>query len=88
MALLTAGFAQCVCQNFTNCRFLMAFLCCQALAQDAGAHGQCASQALKFFGRPLSLLSELFDVLSMFWSLALLPGTYWMSHAMKGTLFA
>jgi len=23
------------------------FLCCQALAQDAGAHGQRASQALK-----------------------------------------
>ena len=30
MALCTAGFAQCVCQGFTNCRFLMVFLCCQA----------------------------------------------------------
>ena len=48
MALLIAGFAQCVCQDFTSCRFLMVFLCCQALAQDAGAHGQRASQALKF----------------------------------------
>ena len=48
MALLTAGFAQCVCQDFTNCRLLMAFLCCQALAQDAGAHGQRGSEALKF----------------------------------------
>ena len=47
--LFTAGFAKCVCQDFTNCRFLMVFnLCCQALAQDAGAHGQRASQALKF----------------------------------------
>ena len=41
---------------------LTVFLCCQALAQDAGAHGQRASQALNF-GRPLSLLPELFDVL-------------------------
>jgi hypothetical protein len=38
---------------------LTVFLCCQALAQDAGAHGQRASQALNF-GRPLSLLPELF----------------------------
>jgi hypothetical protein len=57
--LLTAGFLkQCVCQDFTNCRCLMVFLCCQALAQDAGAHGQRSSQALKF-----SLLPELFDAL-------------------------
>ena len=48
IAPVTAGFAQCVCQDFTHCRFLMVFLCCQALAQDAGAHGQRASQALKF----------------------------------------
>ena len=60
--LLTAGFEQCVCQDFTNCRFLMVFLCCQALLQDAGAHGQRASQTLNF-GGPLSLLPELFDVL-------------------------
>ena len=39
--------------------FLMVFLCCQALAQDAGAHGRRARQALNF-GRPLSLLPELF----------------------------
>ena len=29
--------------------WLMVFLCCQALAQDAGAHGQRASQVLKFW---------------------------------------
>ena len=57
----------CACQDFTNCRFLMVFLCCQALAQDAGAHGQRASQALNF-GRSLSLLPELFDVLWPFQS--------------------
>jgi len=45
----------------------MVFLCCQALAQDAGAHGQRASQALNF-GRSLSLLPELFDVLWPFQS--------------------
>ena len=47
--MLTAGFAQCVSQDVTNCRFLMVFLCCQALAHDAGAHGQRASQALSFW---------------------------------------
>ena len=68
MALCTAGFAQCVCQGFTNCRF-----------------DDCDLMT--------ALLSELFDILSMPWqicflcmSLALLPGTYWMSHAIKATL--
>ena len=37
---------------------LIVFLCCQALAQDGGAHGQRSSQALKF-----SLLPEFFDAL-------------------------
>ena len=58
----------CACQDFTNCRFLMVFLCCQALLQDAGAHGQRASQTLNF-GGPLSLLPELFDVCFMAFSI-------------------
>ena len=79
--LLTAGFEQCVCQDFTNCRFLMVFLCCQALAQDAGVHGQRASQALKFWEatffavRAVRCFADVLVDHFLCISLALLPGT-------------
>ena len=91
VAPVTAGFAQCVCQDFTHCRFLMVFLCCQALAQDAGAHGRRASQALKFLidhflcCQSCSMFCPCFGrPLSWYcMSLAFLPDTGWMSRAMK-----
>ena len=51
------------------------FLCCQALAQDAGAHGQRASQALKFllagwkpdFFLPCFLVDALANHFDIFW---------------------
>jgi hypothetical protein len=46
---------------------LTVFLCCQALAQDGGVHGQRSSQALKFLCcQSCSMLYGLFDPANAF----------------------